>query len=38
MPLRLNSILGDLMDADAEITPQQTAAQQLVAGRKYEKI
>lgn len=29
--VRLNSILGDLMDADAEITPKQTAAQQLDA-------
>ena len=29
--MRLNSILGDLIDADAEITPQQTAAQQLLA-------
>lgn len=29
--VRLNSILGDLMDADAEIMPKQTAAQQLVA-------
>ena len=29
--VRLNSILGDLMHADAEITPQQTAAQQLLA-------
>ena len=29
--VRLNSILGDLIDADAEITPQQTAAQQLLA-------
>lgn len=29
--MRLNSILGDLMDADAEIMPKQTAAQQLDA-------
>ena len=29
--VRLNSILGDLMDADAEIMPKQTAAQQLDA-------
>ena len=36
--VRLNSILGDLMDADAEITPQQTAAQQLVAVENMENI
>lgn len=36
--VRLNSILGDLMDADVEITPQQTAAQQLVAVENMENI
>ena len=36
--MRLNSILGDLIDADAEITPQQTAAQQLVAVENMENI
>lgn len=36
--VRLNSMLGVLMDADAEITPQQTAAQQLVAVENMENI
>lgn len=36
--LRLNSILANLMDADAEITPPQTAAQQLVAVENMENI
>ncbi|ENV70455.1 hypothetical protein [Acinetobacter towneri] len=36
--VRLNSMLGVLMDADAEITPPQTAAQQLVAVENMENI
>ena len=36
--LRLNSILANLMDADAEITPPQTAAQQLDAVENIENI
>ena len=36
--LRLNSILANLMDADAEITSPQTEAQQLVAVENMENI
>ena len=36
--VRLNSMLGVLMDADAEITPPQTTGQQLVAVENMENI
>lgn len=36
--VRLNSILGDLMDADAEIMPKQTAAQQLDAVKNIDDL